>query len=100
MNNIAIELYNELRKIALTNVVETATKGKYVYLDTRYTLDCGYETMGFPASSPDAKEPDSWGELYCLTRRYSTWEEAEKGHKEVIEEIKSKEYQELKEYFW
>jgi hypothetical protein len=98
--NISIEKYNELRKQALTDVVETATEGKYVYLDTRFTMDNGYETMGFPASSPDANQPDSWGELYCLTRRYDSFEEAEKGHKEVIEEIKTKEYQELEELFW
>ena len=98
--NISIEKYNELRKQALTDVVETATEGKYVYLDTRYTMDHGYETMGFPASSPDADQPDSWGELYCLTRHYDSFEEAEEGHKEVIEEIKSKEYHELEELFW
>lgn len=98
--NIAIEKYNELRKQALTDVVETATKGKYVYLDTRYTLDSGYETMGFPASSPDAKQPDSWGELYCLTRRYDSFDEAAEGHKEVIELIKTKEYHELEDCFW
>lgn len=99
--NISIEKYNELRKQALTDVVETATEGKYVYLDTRYTMDHGYETMGFPASSPDADQPDSWGEIYCLTRYYDSFEEAEEGHKEVIELIKTKEYHELEEdYFW
>lgn len=84
-----------MRNQKITDVVETATKGKYVYLDTCYTIDQGYETMGFPASSPDAKSPDSWGELMCLTRHYDSFEEAAIGHKEMIEFIKSKEYYEL-----
>ena len=95
-----MEKVEMMRNQALTDVVETATKGKYVYLDTRYTLDCGYETMGFPASSPDAKQPDSWGELICLTRQYDSFDEAKEGHKEVIELIKTKEYHELEECFW
>jgi hypothetical protein len=92
-----MEKVEMMRNQALTDVVETATEGKYVYLDTRYTLDNGYETMGFPASSPDAKQPDSWGELYCLTRQYDSFDEAKEGHKEVIEFIKTKEYHELEE---
>lgn len=84
-----------MRNQKITDVVETATKGRYVYLDTCYTIDQGYETMGFPASSPDAKSPDSWGELMCLTMHYDSFEEAAIGHKEMIEFIKSKEYYEL-----
>lgn len=92
-----MEKVEMMRNQALTDVVETATEGKYVYLDTRYTLDCGYETMGFPASSPDAKQPDSWGELNCLTMQYDSFDEAKEGHKEMIEFIKTKEYYELEE---
>lgn len=92
-----MEKVEMMRNQALTDVVETATEGKYVYLDTRYTLDNGYETMGFPASSPDAKQPDSWGELNCLTMQYDSFDEAKEGHKEMIEFIKTKEYYELEE---
>lgn len=49
----------------------------HAFMDGKPVL---FETMVF-------KEGD-WGALEC--KRYCTWEEAEKGHKEIVEKWKSK----------
>ena len=68
----------DFRKGALTNIVEY--KGNYYYIDSCYTLDCGYETMVFPCD--EKGNVTDWGDLYC--ERYSTQAEMEAGHKAII----------------
>lgn len=54
---------------------------RHVYIDTRKVPGYGYETMVFNCDKDGNVK--SWMDIDCRT--YQTEEEAEKGHKEVVE---------------
>lgn len=62
-----------------TTVVKTKTRG-YVYIDTRYTFDCGWETMVFRCNKNG--EVIDWIDLDV--DRYNSREEADRGHYRMV----------------
>lgn len=67
----------------LTDTIKTKN-GRFVVVDTCYTLDHGLETMVF--TSDEQGNVTSWTDLDAET--YSTPEEAEEGHRQMIEKWK------------
>lgn len=62
-----------------TDIIKTLG-GEYVYIDTRYTFDHGWETMVFTCDE-NGKVTD-WCDLDCEI--YGTKEQADRGHTEMI----------------
>ena len=73
----------------LTDTIKTKN-GRSVVVDTCYTLDHGLETMVF--TSDEQGNVTSWTDLDAET--YSTSEEAEEGHRQMIEKWKEMEIDE------
>lgn len=68
--------------MVFTDIVEY--NGKHYYVDSRWTIDHGYETMAFLCDSDG--NVLSWEDLYC--EHYATAASMEIGHKRAIENIK------------
>lgn len=66
-----------------STIVKTRTMG-YVWIDTCFTLDHGWETMVF-ASDKNGKVLD-WMDLDCDI--YATESQASEGHDEMVEKWK------------
>lgn len=62
----------------VSDVVRTLS-GEYVFVDTCYTLDHGYETMVFKSDSEG--NVSNWSELD--QELYDTWSDALKGHSDM-----------------
>lgn len=68
--------------MAFTDIAEH--NGSHYYVDSRWTIDCGYETMAFLCDA-DGNVTD-WRGVY--RRNYATATQMELGHKNAIESIK------------
>lgn len=55
--------------------------GEYVYIDTRWTMDNGWETMVFKCNKNG--KVANWGELDCNI--YETKEDANEGHYSMVD---------------
>lgn len=62
-----------------TDIIQTRT-GKYVYIDTCWTIDHGWETMVFPCD--ENGNVTSWSDIDCEI--YAEESDADKGHTEMI----------------
>ena len=62
-----------------TDIIKTAN-GEYVYIDTRWTLDHGWETMVFTCD--ESGQVTDWCDLDCEI--YDTKEQADIGHTDMI----------------
>lgn len=68
--------------MVISDIVEY--NGNHYYVDSRWTIDHGYETMAFSCDA-DGNVTD-WLEVYG--RIYATAEQMKRGHKKTIESIK------------
>ena len=58
--------------------------GNHYYVDSRWTIDHGYETMAFPCDANG--NVTNWRGVY--RRNYATATQMELGHKNAIESLK------------
>ena len=65
---------------ALSHICKT-DNGRYFYVDSAHTLDCGYETLVF-AYDENRGDVSSWSELYCR-RGYEDYFDMMKNHLEI-----------------
>ena len=68
--------------MVFTDIVEY--NGKHYYVDSRWTIDHGHETMAFLCDSDG--NVLNWADLYC--EHYATAASMEIGHKRAIKNIK------------
>lgn len=67
--------------------IAVGSTGRFVVVDSRETMDAGYETMVFEAEgNGDVIDYDDLD-----VARYETWQEMEKGHEKMCEKWKKKE---------
>ena len=69
------------------NCIAVGSTGRYVVVDSRQTMDAGYETMVFESSEN--------GDVFTYEDldidRYKTWEDMKEGHEKMCEKWKKKE---------
>ena len=75
-----MEMLN-LKKGIFSDIIEY--NGNYYYVDSRYTLDHGYETMVFACD--DKGNVTDWIDLYCDI--YATPTEMAVAHKKLIADL-------------
>lgn len=78
---------NPDREHVYRDIVSVGSTGRFVVVDSRETMDTGYETMVFEAEGNG--DVIDYSDLDV--RRYETWQEMETGHKEIVEKWKKKE---------
>lgn len=78
-------MYNRLSK-GYSDIVKTK-RDTYVFVDSRNTADCGYETMVFNCN--ESGMVDDW--LDIDVDRYLTYEDMAKGHMRMINKWKEHE---------
>ena len=78
---------NPDREHVYRDCVAVGSTGRFVVVDSRDTMDVGYETMVF--------ESDADGDVFEYAdldvARYKTWQDMKKGHEKMCEKWKKKE---------
>ena len=71
--------------------IKVGNTGRFVVVDSRQTMDAGYETMVFEAR--ENGEVLDWEDLDL--GRYDTWQEMKKGHDQIVEKWKKRKVAEM-----